>query len=196
MSSRAVDRAVQGRRSRRLHCPVPSASPQYGAAGLQGLAEEDAALGLAFDVEDAVEAGGEGLQGLGVGMMQMIRASIPCSELANSFPPVVPGQITISTRLHPFRLARHLRGAEHLNAMLTGGHAGEPSRYAGGCQANFRPFPVRRASTLAFSRRRSGLAGCFLGELHAGRMAVHQHKAQHQPRVRQGEIINGSFGNP
>lgn len=82
MSSRAVDRAVQGRRSRRLQCPVPSASPQYGAAGLQELAVEDAALGLAFDVEDAVEAGGEGLQGLGIGMMQMIRASIPCSELA------------------------------------------------------------------------------------------------------------------
>jgi hypothetical protein len=39
-----------------------------------------------------------------------------------------PLQLGIPARLQPLGFARHLRNAEQLNAMLTGGYAGGPKR--------------------------------------------------------------------
>jgi hypothetical protein len=46
------------------------------------------------------------------------------SRRTASFSLVFPGQIGISARLHPFRLARHLGGAERFSVVLTSRDAG------------------------------------------------------------------------
>jgi cytochrome P450 len=75
---------------------------------------------------------------------------------------------------------------------------------AAGCRANIRPFRNRRASTLALSRPRSGVAGCFLDELHAGAQAefgggIHYCLGAHLARAELAEaltVITRRMPNP
>ena len=85
----------------------------------------------------------------------------------NSTPPsvntVFPGQIGISGGLHPFRFARHLIV---LMIMLSCVSAPREHLPCGMLSGEFSPV-LGRGTAAA----RSGVAGCFLGELHPGAQA-------------------------